>query len=68
MTDLIAPNIICFQAKKQLATLNNIRVLLKGAFTDLCACNFVHVKTFLHANCVHAHHHACNLSSPVLYY
>ena len=41
MSDLVVPNIICFRAQKQLATLNNIRVLLKSVLIDLCACNFV---------------------------
>ena len=30
MSDLIVLNIICLQVQKQLATLNNIQVLLKG--------------------------------------
>ena len=64
MTDLIVPNIICFRTKKQLATLNNIRVLLKGISIDLRARNFVHAKTFLRARCVYARHRARNLSSP----
>ena len=66
MTDLIVPNIICFQTKKQLASSNNIQVLLKGVLIDLCARNFVHAKAFLCARCVHARHHARNLSSPVM--
>ena len=65
MSDLIAPNIICFQTRKQLATLNRIRVLLKGVLTDLRERNFIRTKTFLCARCVHARHHAHNLSSPV---
>ena len=66
MIDLIVPNIVCFQTKKQLATLNNILVLLKGVLIDLHlrARNFVHAKTFLRARCVHARHRAHNLSSP----
>ena len=39
MSDLIVPNIICFQTQKQLASLNKIRVLLKSVFTDLRARN-----------------------------
>ena len=67
MSDLVLSNIICFQTQKQLTTLNNIRVLLKSVLIDLCACNFVHTKTSLHACCVHAHHCVSNLSSPVNY-
>ena len=52
-----------FSNKKQLATLNNIQVLLKSVLIDLCACNFVHTQTFLHTCCVHACHHAHNLLS-----
>ena len=44
MSDLIVLNIICFQTRKQLATLNNIGVPLKGVLIDLRACNFVHAK------------------------
>ena len=66
MSDLILPNIICFQKQKQLATLNNIRVLLKAVLTDLGACNFVHAKTSFRARCLHTRHRARNLSSPVL--
>ena len=58
------PNIICTQ--KQLAKLNNIRVLLKSGLIDLRARNFVHAKTSLCARCVHARNCVCNLSSPVL--
>ena len=54
MSDLIVPNIICFQTQKQLATLNNVWVLLKGVLIDLRARNFVHAKTSLRARCVHA--------------
>ena len=64
MADLIVPNIICFHIKKQLATLNNIRVLLKSVLIDSRARNFVHAKTFLCARCVQARHRARNLSSP----
>ena len=39
MSDLIVPNIICFQTQKQLASLNKIRVLLKSVLTDLRARN-----------------------------
>ena len=49
MSDLVLPNIICFQSQKQLATLNNIRVLLKSVWIDLRARNFVHAKTL----CMH---------------
>ena len=55
-----------FSDKKQLGTLNNIRVLLKGVLIDLHAHNFMHGKTFLHACCMHTRHHACNLSSPAI--
>ena len=64
MTDLIVPNIICSHIKKQLATLYNIRVILKGVLIDSRARNFVHAKTFLRARCVQARHRARNLSSP----
>ena len=63
MSDFIVPNIICFQTQKQFNTLNNIGILLKGVLIDLCACNFVHVKTYLRARCVHTRHRARNLSS-----
>ena len=66
MSELIVPNIICFQTQKQLATLNSIGVLLKGVLIDLCARNFVHVKSSLRAHYVHNSNHARNLSSPVL--
>ena len=49
------PNIICFQTQKQLAKLNNIRVLLKSVLIDLRARNIVHEKTYLHARCVCVH-------------
>ena len=68
MIDFTVANIICFQTKKQLATLNNIRVLLKGVLIDLRARTFGHAKTFLLARCVHARHRARNLSSPDLLY
>ena len=45
MSDLAVPNIICIQTQKQLATLNNIRVLLKSVLTDLRAHIFVRAKT-----------------------
>ena len=64
MSDLVVANIICFQSQKQLATLNNIRVLLKSVLIDLRARNFVHTKTSLHVRCVDARHCAHNLSSP----
>ena len=41
MSDFIAPNIIYFQTQNQLATLNNIQVLLKSVLNDLRARNFV---------------------------
>ena len=53
--------------QKQLATLNNIRALLKSVLTDLGARNFLHAKTFLRARCVHVRHCARNLSSTVIY-
>ena len=65
MSDLIVPNIICFQTQKQLATLNNIGELLKGDLIHLHAHNFVHAKTSLHAWCMHACHCVCNLSSSI---
>ena len=58
------PNIIYFQTQKQLATLNNIRKILKGVLIDLRAHNFMHAKTSLHAHCLHARHCACSLLSP----
>ena len=64
MSDLIVPNIICFQTQKQLTTLNNIRVLLKSVLIDLRARNFVHAKTSLRARCANACHRARNLLSP----
>ena len=64
MSDIIVPNIIRFQIQKQLAKLNNIRVLLKSVLIHLRACDFMHAKISLHACCVHAHHCARNLSSP----
>ena len=42
---LLCQILFAFREKKQLTTLNNIRVLLKGVLTDLHACNFVHAKT-----------------------
>ena len=66
MSDLIVPNIICFQTQKWLTILNNIRVLPKGVLTDLHSCNFVHVITSLRVCCMHTCHCACNLSSPDL--
>ena len=41
VSDLILPNIISFQAQKQLTTLNSIGVLPKGVLIDLRARNFV---------------------------
>ena len=64
MSDLIVPNIICFQTQKQLATLNTIVILLKGVLIDLSAPNFVHAKTSLHARCIHTCNRVQNLSSP----
>ena len=60
------PNIICFQTQKQLAKLNNIRVLRKSVLIDLRARNIVHAKTYLHARCFHARNRARNLSNPGL--
>ena len=45
----IVLNNIWFQIQKQLATLSNIKVLLKSVLIDLRACNFVQVKTSLRA-------------------
>ena len=64
MSNLIVPNIICFQTQKQLTTLSNIGVLLKGVSNHLRARNFVRTKTSLLARCVHAHHRAHSLLSP----
>ena len=64
MSDLIVPNITCFQTQKQLAPLNKTGVLLKGVLIDLRASNFVHTKTSSSAHCMHACHRVCNLSSP----
>ena len=49
MSDLIVPNIICFQTQKELATLNNMGVLLYVVLIDLHAHKFVHAKTSLRA-------------------
>ena len=49
MSDLVVPNIICFQTQKQLATLNKIRVLLKSVLIDLRARNFVTVRAICRA-------------------
>ena len=65
MSDLIVPNIICFHTQKSLTNLNNVGVLVKSILIHLRARNFVHAKTTLRAHCVHAHHRAHNLSSPV---
>ena len=51
MSDPFEPNIICFQAQKQLDTSNNIQVLRKGVLIDLRACNLVHAETSLRASC-----------------
>ena len=64
ISDLIVPNIICFQTQKQLATLNNIQVLLKSVLINLHAHNFMQVKISLHACCMPTCHCACNLASP----
>ena len=64
MSYLIVLNIICFQTQKQLTTLNNIRVLLKGILIDLHAHNFMHVKTFLHTRCPLARRGARSLLRP----
>ena len=64
MSDLIVPNIICFQTEKQLAALNNIGVLLNGVLIDLRTRNFMHAKTYLRALNMHARLRARNLSSP----
>ena len=64
VSDLIVQIIIFFQTQKQLVTLNSTGVLLKGVLIDLCAHNFVHAKTSLHAHCIHTRNHACNFSGP----
>ena len=64
MSDLIVPNIICFQTQKQLVTLNSIGILFKRVLIDLRARNFVHAKTYLRRRCVHARNRAPNLASP----
>ena len=64
MSDLIVPNIICFQTQKKLTTLNNVGVLVKSVLVDLRARNFVHAKVSLLVLCMHARHRARNLSSP----
>ena len=46
---ILLPNVICFQKQKQLATLNNIRVLIKSILTELRGGNLVHAKTSLRA-------------------
>ena len=66
MSDLIVPNVICFQTQKRLTTLKNFRVLLNGVLIDLCARNFVHAKTSLRARCMQARQRARNLLSPAL--
>ena len=66
-TDLELNNIY-FQIQKQLATLDNIQVLLKSVLIDLCAHNFVHAKTYLRSRCMHACHRANNLSSTASYH
>ena len=66
MSDLIVLNIASFQTQKQITATNNIRVLFKGVLIDLCAHDFVHTKTYLHAHCVHTRNRACNFSSPVI--
>ena len=65
MSDLVVPNIFCFQTQKQLPTLNNIRVLLKSVLIDyvqVISCT----RKPLRARCVHARHLARDLSSPDL--
>ena len=42
--------------------------VLKSVLIDLCAHNFVHMKTSFHGRCVHACHCARNLSSPAYLY
>ena len=49
MSDLVVLSIICTQTQKQIATLNNIRALIKSVLTDLRARDFVHAKTSLRA-------------------
>ena len=58
MSDLIVSNIICFQTRKHLATLNSIGVLLKDVLTDLHAHDFVQVKTlYTHMVCTYVTMH-----------
>ena len=64
MANFIVPNIICFQTQKQFTTLNNIGVLVKDVLIDLRAHNSMHVKNSLHAGCMYARDHACDLLSP----
>ena len=66
MSDLIVPNIICFQKQKTLNTLNNIAGQLKGVLFDLRACNFLHANISLRARCLHSRHRAHNLSTPAM--
>ena len=49
MSDPVVLSIICTQTQKQLATLNDIRALIKSVLTDLRARDFVHAKTSLRA-------------------
>ena len=63
MSYLAVPNIICFQTQKQLATLNNMPVLIKSVLIDLRVRNFVHAKISLRAHYMHTRHHARNLLS-----
>ena len=50
---------------KKLTTLNNVGVLVKSVLIDLRTHNFMHSKISVCAHCMHAHHHAHNLLSPV---
>ena len=54
-------------------TLDNMGVILKGVWIDLCfnwidARNFVHEKISLRKRCTHARHQAHNLWSPALFF
>ena len=60
MSDLIAPNSICFQTQKITRYLKNIGLLLKDVLIDLSA----RINS-LRARFVHVRYRAHNLSSPV---
>ena len=60
MSHLIVLNVNCFQTQKELTTLDNIGVLIKGVLIDLHAYNFKHAKIFV----AHMLVTVCHLSSP----